>query len=235
MSAAIHTSNALFADPMSGTFWSPMGRISSIVKEGAPLASLDRVILRETLDKLSEAEEMIARQQERIAYLESLTMTDELTGLLNRRGFNSHFRRELSVARRNGSGGGVLVVIDLDGFKGINDTHGHLAGDAYLRQVSKLLTTLVRPQDVVARFGGDEFAVLLTGADVETGTQRANQLAETAHSHSLSWNGHALPIRFSIGVRAYGPGDNEDDIIRQADAGMYRNKSDRRRAPRKAA
>lgn len=230
MSAISRQPNSAFADPVDGTYWSPVGRLSSMIREGVSVDNLDRIMLRETMDKLSEAEEMINRQQERIAFLESLTMTDELTGLLNRRGFNSHFRRELMTARRNGTGGGVLVVIDLDGFKGINDTHGHLAGDAYLRQVARLLTSLVRGQDVVARFGGDEFAVLLTDTEADTGTNRAKQIGQAAEKHAMVWHGHSLPIRFSIGVHAYGPEDNEDDVIRQADVQMYGNKSCRRRA-----
>ncbi|HYD69622.1 GGDEF domain-containing protein, partial [Azospirillum sp.] len=101
-------------------------------------------ILESALAKLAEAQDLINQQQERIAYLESLTMTDELTGLLNRRGFYGHLRRELAAARRNPAAGGVLVMIDLDGFKAINDTHGHLAGDFYLRQVARLLQLHVR-------------------------------------------------------------------------------------------
>lgn len=227
MSAISRQSNTAFADPLDGTYWSPVGRLSSMIREGVSVDNLDQIMLRETMDKLSEAEDLIARQQERIAFLESLTMTDELTGLLNRRGFNSHFRRELMAARRNGSGG-VLVVIDLDGFKGINDTHGHLAGDAYLRQVARLLTSLVRGHDVVARFGGDEFAVLLTDTEADTGINRARQIGAAAEKHAMVWQGHSLPIRFSIGVQAYGPEDSEDDVIRQADVQMYGNKSHRR-------
>jgi diguanylate cyclase (GGDEF)-like protein len=231
MSILSRQPNRAFADPLDGTYWSPVGRISAIAREGVSLDNLDRIALRETMDKLSEAEEMIQRQQERIAFLESLTMTDELTGLFNRRGFNAQFRRALMAARRNGTGGGVLVVIDLDGFKGINDTHGHLAGDAYLRQVARLLTSFVRGHDVVARFGGDEFAVLLTDTDSESGAARAQQIATAAEQRSLAWNGHALPIRFSIGVHPYGPQDHEEDVIRQADVQMYGNKAKRRRLP----
>ncbi len=195
----------------------------------APRVPVPAHLLDDLLAKLAEAEEQLAEQQERIAYLESLTMTDELTGLLNRRGFNSHFHRELAAARRDASAGGVLVMIDLDGFKGINDTHGHLAGDAYLRQVAKLLAAHVRQTDVVARLGGDEFAVLLTDTDAETGAARAVQLADTVRGQHASWNGVALPIRFSIGIHAYTADDQEDEVIRRADVRMYANKGDRRR------
>jgi len=194
-----------------------------------PGLSLPRDPLAEAMEaRLQEAEETIARQQERIAYLEGLTMTDELTGLVNRRGFYSHFRRELAAAQRDPAAAGVLVMIDLDGFKGINDTHGHQAGDAYLRAVARALRTHVRSQDVVGRLGGDEFAVLLTNTDAATGAARAEQLAGLARAESTDWHGTPLPLRFSIGVHAYGPGDHEDEIIRRADVKMYGNKTARR-------
>ena len=194
----------------------------------------DPARLKALLSKLAEAEETINQQQERIAYLEGLTMTDELTGLMNRRGFNLHLKRELSAARRRGQGGGVLVMIDLDGFKAINDTHGHLAGDAYLRQVARLLQAHVRQHDVVARLGGDEFALLLTDTDPVAGAARAAELAGLANRQRASWNGTELPIRFSVGVQSYGPADQEDDVIRRADVKMYRNKGRRAQQPKRA-
>ncbi|WP_431859698.1 GGDEF domain-containing protein [Azospirillum sp.] len=193
----------------------------------------DPVRLAALLSKLAEAEETITQQQERIAYLESLTMTDELTGLVNRRGFNLHLKRELAAARRAGQGGGVLVMIDLDGFKAINDTHGHLAGDSYLRQVARLLQAHVRQHDVVARLGGDEFAVLLTDTDPATGAARAAELAQLANRAHAAWNGQELPVRFSVGVQPYGPADHEDEVIRRADAKMYRHKGSKIRRDRK--
>jgi diguanylate cyclase (GGDEF)-like protein len=220
-------SDIAFTDPLDGTFWSPVARIPSPIADEEPAESLDRLALRDTLERLTEAEELIAKQQERIEYLESLTMTDELTGLLNRRGFNTNFARALRKARRSGIGG-VMVMIDLDGFKGINDIHGHLAGDAYLRQVARILASLVRDHDVVARFGGDEFSILLTETDSATGFARAHEIADAARASSMIWNGKTLPIRFSIGVDPYGPDDREDEVIRKADARMYREKSARR-------
>lgn len=188
--------------------------------------------------QLAEARATIAEQRDRIAYLESLSMTDELTGLLNRRGFFSHFRREIAAARRqrakaSGKGGGVLVIIDLDGFKRINDTHGHMAGDAYLRQVARLLVGSVRQEDVVARLGGDEFALLLTNTDAACGDLRARQIAAAAGRRCVRWNNAELPIRFSFGVQPYGADDREEEVIRLADTRMYSNKAGRRPRPGK--
>ncbi|AWK87290.1 GGDEF domain-containing protein [Azospirillum thermophilum] len=212
-----------------GNGWTPVALASRV----GLLRGTESYLLDETVAMLAEAKETIAQQQERIAYLESLTMTDELTGLLNRRGFYSHFRRELASARRSGSAGGMLVMIDLDGFKAINDTHGHLAGDSYLRQVARVIVSHVRQEDVVARLGGDEFAVLLTNTDVQTGLARARQLMRIADAQVVEWGGHSLPVRFSIGTQPYGAEDNEDEVIRRADAMMYGNKGARRRSSRK--
>lgn len=231
---------ATAADQHEGRVWTPVLRG---VRLGTP-----RPIEQEFLkQQLADAQATIAEQQERIAHLESLTMTDELTGLLNRRGFYDHFRRELAAARRlglpggagapSGTGGGVVVMIDLDGFKAINDTHGHLAGDSYLRQVARLIAAAVRREDVVARIGGDEFAILLTGMDAEAGAARAQQLLDLATGWHLQWNGAELPIRFSLGVQAYGAGDQEDEVMRKADAHMYGNKGRQRhrKATRRAS
>lgn len=209
-------------DPLEGLAWTPVVRG---VRLGTP-----RKAEQDPLEQqLAEAQATIAEQQERIAHLESLTMTDELTGLLNRRGFYSHFRRELAAARRHDTASGVLVMIDLDGFKAINDKHGHLAGDSYLRQVARLIAGAVRDEDVVARLGGDEFAVLLTNTDARSGATRADQLTESAAKQRVFWNGTDLAIRFSLGVQPYGPEDHEDEVMRKADIKMYGNKSVRRR------
>ncbi|MFV3128493.1 GGDEF domain-containing protein [Niveispirillum sp. KHB5.9] len=180
-------------------------------------------LLQDTIMRLREAEAKITEQKERIEHLETLSMTDELTSLLNRRGFVDAFGRELASSRRNGVGG-VLVIIDLDGFKAINDTHGHLCGDWYLRQVARTLKENVRAHDIVARFGGDEFAVLLTDTDQAQGMARADALSAIFNAAICQWQMLELPLRGSFGTQAYGPGDQEEDVIRRADAGMYRAK-----------
>lgn len=187
-------------------------------------------LLRDALLRLREAEATIAEQRERIDHLETLSMTDELTGLLNRRGLVEAFRRELAGAMRGGSGG-VLVMVDLDGFKAINDTHGHLCGDHYLRHVAKVLRQNVRAQDVVARLGGDEFVVLLTRTAADKGQARADTLAKRFHAAACPWQRLALPLAASFGVHAYAPHDDAEKVMRQADAAMYKVKATRK-APR---
>ncbi len=185
--------------------------------------------LDQALAWAAEAQQIIAAQAERIAYLETLTMTDELTGLLNRRGFFSHFHRELAHAEREPAAGGVLVMLDMDAFKAINDTLGHDAGDAMLRRVATLLGTLVRGQDVVARLGGDEFTILLTSIEPGAGIERANALVQRLNAETFTWYGHTLPLTLSAGSCPYGADDRAELVLRRADAAMYANKG--KRAP----
>ncbi|HYC04245.1 MAG TPA: GGDEF domain-containing protein [Azospirillaceae bacterium] len=189
---------------------------------------LNHFMLQEMALRLADAERVISEQRERIEALETMTMTDELTGLMNRRGFMDAFRRELAATRR-GTATGVLVMVDLDGFKAINDRHGHLAGDAYLRQVGRALTESVRAQDVVARLGGDEFAVLLTRVGEAAGQARAEALAKAFEGRHATWQNVALPLRASFGAMAYRSGDREDEALRRADARMYQVKAERKR------
>lgn len=186
--------------------------------------NLMNLMLKEMAARLADAERTIAYQRERIDYLETLSTTDELTGLTNRRGFAAAFRRELAAAERHRQGG-VLVMVDLDRFKEINDQHGHQAGDAYLREVARVLRDNVRPQDVVARLGGDEFAVLLTRVGAEAGRSRAMHLSFILSNHSLVWGSQTLPLRASFGATAYGAHDREEEIMRRADSHMYEAKA----------
>lgn len=185
------------------------------------------ILLSEMTARLREAEETIAQQKERLELLEALSITDELTTLFNRRGFVDAFRRELNISRRTGIGG-VLVVIDLDGFKAINDTYGHLAGDTYLRQVARALREKVRSRDVVARLGGDEFAVLLTETTPEAGLARAAILSRAVNAETCRLGRDTLPLRASFGAEAFDGHDREDDITLRADTLMYKTKQERK-------
>src|SRR5258708_38522779 len=105
---------------------------------------------------MAEGARKLQQQRGRMEYRESLSVTDELTQIKNRRGFMTDLQRALAESKRNGNGG-VLLMIDLDGFKAINDTHGHAAGDEVLIHAAGVLNGHIRPSDTVARLGGDEF------------------------------------------------------------------------------
>jgi diguanylate cyclase (GGDEF)-like protein len=196
--------------------------------QGVPSPGLDdpelrRQAVERALAAAIGAERRIADLREQVARLQKLAVTDELTGLLNRRGFEAELRRTLTLARRHREEG-VLVYLDLDGFKRINDSYGHPAGDAVLDHVGQLLKRNVRSTDAVGRLGGDEFAVLLARAPVAGGYKRARSLERIVNSAAVPWRGE--PIRFgaSFGVYPYRPGDDADDLMGRADASMYESK-----------
>ena len=149
--------------------------------------------------------------------------TDPLTGLLNRRAFLDEMARQIERLDREGLPG-TLMFADLDNFKPLNDHFGHEAGDEALRRVAKLLRDIVRPTDLVARFGGDEFAVWLNGADHLTTAERAEMLRVQTPLllESLTGgNGPSLSMSIGIAPRIAGGGEAIDALMRRADQAMY--------------
>ncbi|WP_225889754.1 GGDEF domain-containing protein [Indioceanicola profundi] len=205
-------------------FQLPIPIRASRLPDGYEAMGAQLLLLQEAQDRLRAAERLIAEQQARIETLEAMSMTDELTGLLNRRGFMDAFHRELAAGSRLGTGG-VLVMVDLNGFKAINDTYGHLAGDHYLQQVARALKNAVRAHDIVARLGGDEFVVLLTRIDAEQGIARAKALEERINAEHCTWQRRRLPLRASFGAEPFGPDEDQDEILHRADIRMYAAKA----------
>jgi diguanylate cyclase (GGDEF)-like protein len=152
--------------------------------------------------------------------------TDPLTGLANRRSVESAMRNAVARAER-GLGTPSLVAVDLDGFKAVNDTYGHQAGDALLRAVADSLVGTARSVDTVARLGGDEFVVLLehTGGP---GADAAVQRLRTGLQEALADpSGGSLPLGASLGITTYRPGDSVATLLARADAEMYADKARR--------
>ena len=172
------------------------------------------------------AEQSLAIQRVRIRYLEDLSITDELTSLLNRRGFQFELSRAFARAQRTQETG-LLLLCDLDHFKAINDTYGHMAGDAVLCAVSGLLQTKTRRSDYVARLGGDEFAVLMTHSPRAQAEARVETLAELINNLVIEWDGHEIPVSASFGYEGYHHGSQPDTLLFLADRALYRRKGPR--------
>ena len=152
--------------------------------------------------------------------------TDPLTGLLNRRAFLDEVARRVERLEREELPG-TLMFIDLDNFKALNDCRGHDVGDEALCLTASLLRQTVRPSDLVARFGGDEFAIWMDGADELTAAERAESLrlgGPRALAHLVE--GYDLTLTMSIGIAARWPGQGEDidSLIHRADQVMYQVK-----------
>lgn len=163
------------------------------------------VVVRETLTLMTA----------RLQVLEELAARDALTGLLNRRGFD----QQAGPQRTDGQGGS-LIVMDIDDFKPINDTHGHVAGDQILKELAALLRQNSPPEALCARWGGEEFVVYLHGSD----RQQASQLAETLRWAAQQAELHP-PITLSLGVDTWHPGEPLHHAFLRADNAMYSAKA----------
>jgi len=167
----------------------------------------------------------LAEMRAWVAELEELADSDTVTPLPNRRRFLRDLERVAGQADRHGTPA-ALLYIDVNGLKGINDTHGHLAGDAALIHVAKLLSRLIRSTDVLARIGGDEFGLILDHLDHNSAIETADRLARCIADNPLDIGGTLVRIDAAIGVATILPGDSLDDIVRRADLNMYRAKEE---------
>ena len=161
--------------------------------------------------------------------LRSQSIRDPLTSLYNRRYLEEMMDRETRRAIRADSGLGVLML-DLDHFKRFNDTFGHDAGDAVLRETASFLSKSVRAEDIVCRFGGEEFMILLPGADLATTEARAERIRSRLRDVTVVYEGQSLGIiTVSIGVaEAPQHGTSPQALIAAADAALYRAKREGR-------
>ncbi len=208
-----------------------LARFNGALEDDTPSPQLTNdettAALRLALVAMTEAQKRIERQQARISELECLSVTDELTGAMNRRGFDMQLRKAIAQAKRHDQGG-VVLMIDLDRFKDVNDTYGHAAGDELLQTVASVLCRDVRESDTVARLGGDEFAVLMPDLEEQDGLKRALRVSEHLNSANLSWNGMMLSISASVGAVRYETEDKPALVMQRADTVMYAQKAARR-------
>ncbi len=170
----------------------------------------------------------LASAETRLAEAERLADRDPLTGLLNRRGFGRQLRAAASAAARHGEAA-AIVYLDMNGFKTVNDTLGHDAGDAALAHVAALLEANIRPTDYAARLGGDEFAVLLTRTPEAGARGKGAQLQRLVAETAFVWAGRRVGLAVALGVRPMLPGADPQAALNAADKAMYADKSASRR------
>lgn len=158
------------------------------------------------------------------ADLARLAMLDSLTAILNRRAFMLEYERELSRCRRDKTGL-ALAIFDLDHFKDVNDVHGHLVGDQVLRGVADRMRASLRGHDVLGRYGGEEFALLMPGADAAAALAGTERVRLAVGAQAIRTDALSIPVTVSAGVAIYGlDGRDWESLLRSADAALYEAK-----------
>ncbi|MEE4244519.1 MAG: GGDEF domain-containing protein [Kangiellaceae bacterium] len=152
---------------------------------------------------------------------------DALTQLANRTSFDMTIATEISRAQRHGSSLCMLVV-DIDHFKKVNDTHGHLAGDQVIKHIASLLTKSLRTEDFVFRFGGEEFVILLSETDLPNARLTAERIRMSIENTPVTVNEQQIAITCSIGVSKCQQGENSNTLFQRADHALYHAKGNGR-------
>lgn len=173
-----------------------------------------------------------ARLEAHVAEIEALqvklqeqAVRDSLTGLFNRRYLEETLQREIARAYRSGRPLGI-VMIDIDHFKELNDTHGHRAGDAALQALGQLLAANTRGGDMACRYGGEEFVLALPGATLEVAHERAEHLRQAVEAMRVEFAGTTLSLTISAGIAAYPMhGERADQVLDNADQALYQAKN----------
>jgi len=204
--------------------------VASVILGVGVLSFASGVLCRGRL--LQSVQQYETRTTVRHLELQDMAMRDELTGLPNRRYFYARLQGELELAR-NFRRHLALLVLDIDGFKAINDRYGHKAGDVVLAHVGKALPEGVRDSDVPARTGGDEFAVIMPSTNKEGAYVVAERLQQALEGTLVvNDDGVQVHLRVSLGVSGYPwAGDSIDAIVQCADTQMYAAKAVHKHAP----
>lgn len=229
---------------VTGTYHNKMDHLSGRLQKTNDINELGCLleeIMRETRqmqtqaivsrDSLTEARRMVELSEKRIQDLEAELVQagekvreDQLTGTLNRRGLDEAFDREIAIRNRSGKSLAV-ALLDVDNFKVLNDTHGHQAGDGALVHLARVIRQTMRPNDSVARFGGEEFLILLPDSTADEAAQAIVRLQRNLTKHFFLHESEHLLLTFSAGVTEHGADETQPQVIARADKALYRAKA----------
>jgi diguanylate cyclase len=186
------------------------------------LASRDRMLAATV--EVQEAEARIKDLEAQLQHMSELVREDQLTGSLNRRGLDDVFERESARADRRDSPL-CVALLDLDNFKQLNDTHGHLVGDDALRHLVKVVKGTLRTMDVIARFGGEEFLILLPETPVDAAAATMVRVQRELTRHFFLHGNEKMLITFSCGVALRHQNEDQASLVARADRAMYQAKT----------
>lgn len=190
---------------------------------------LNKRILNKTIE-LKNYAARIRRLNRKLRYYAN---HDRLTRTYNRRAFFSFLKNDIMRQRRN-SKPISLLMFDIDHFKSFNDNYGHLTGDYVLKKLVNVLKEHLREIDLMSRFGGEEFLILLPDTALVEANIVANKLVKLADEHSFLYEGNRLHVTISIGVAEYKPGESRDALVMRVDSALYQAKRDGRNCVRLA-
>lgn len=173
-----------------------------------------------TQKEVQAAEQKVRDLQKQLEQVSAKVREDQLTGALNRRGLEEEFERSASASERR-SEPMSLALLDIDNFKSLNDTHGHQAGDGALVHLARVIKASIRPTDIVCRYGGEEFVILLPGTGLQDSVMVISRLQRELTKRFFLHDNQRLLITFSAGVAERRTGESRDDAIGRADSAMY--------------
>ncbi len=179
-----------------------------------------REALLEQRDHVESSQEKIRKLEEELSQLSETVRVDQLTGVLNRRGLDEAMVREVARAQRVG-GQLSVALLDIDNFKSFNDTYGHHVGDSALQHLAKVIQETVRPTDVAARFGGEEFVILLPDTSLDQAVATIARLQRALTKQFFLGNNERLLITFSAGVSLFKLNEEPVMVLNRADQAMY--------------
>jgi diguanylate cyclase (GGDEF)-like protein len=175
------------------------------------------------ISEVNYLRKQLVYQSDIINKLKQQAMEDPMTGLANRRAFDRELDKAMSMYARYRHNG-ALLLIDANDFKAINDSLGHLAGDAILRHIANLIRKSTRNTDVVCRIGGDEFAIILHEAVGSSAADKAEHIANLIAVSPCTYEGREIYITVSVGYCCFEDAQDKQELIAKADASMYEQK-----------
>lgn len=204
-------------DSTNGTYVNGILINQNILKSG------DKIEVGETVLRFSYNDEI---EEQYHAKLFTFASTDSLTGMYNKRYILNEMENQIKIVKRSQRLFSI-VMLDIDDFKVINDSYGHLAGDEYLKKISETIAHSLREQDTASRFGGEEFLILLPETMIDGAFKLAERIRQKIEKMELNFQGHSIRSTISAGVSQYDPDFSDaESFIRSADIALYRSKNE---------